>query len=499
MIVLARQQINFIVGMICQVRAISNETKLLCSRSLLNLLTVANFDNMLDNTVIRGFAKMVTAESATSATQHLCAKAFSLLSSQHSGRLMLSSHLSNLQALFGVINTAPERTQVLIAKATFNMLSDDSTRVMSFHANAMTVIKIISTLNLSEMQELTSQILITIAFDVSLHKVLLHEPIMAILILFLNKATGSAFECAVETCALYSRIPMFRAQMVDKGIVVAFINASFANKLNSTDIVEGVLRCISFLSFSDGCTEKMVVDSNIMLVLHTFREISDLKCAAMVALTLRNLSKDVKLAEFIIEQHGIRLLYQMLKIVEYSESFLLCQSAVIVMENLAKATSFHSKIIEEGIFMEILLMIASIFFDDAEEMDPSFHELDVIPVVAALHLVAETSSCHKKIVESSVVATLTNLLSILSPQGLFSAAKTICSLASSPYCRQDLVDQNAVGLILSIAPKADLLTQSQCTLALAFLSACTHTPHGIPMSPALVPLSYDFLSTDLCH
>ena len=57
------------------------------------------------------------------------------------------------------------------------------------------------------MREITAQLLITLASDETIHETLAAEPIVNILILFLNQSIGFGFECALEVnCTLLTSI-----------------------------------------------------------------------------------------------------------------------------------------------------------------------------------------------------------------------------------------------------------------------------------------------------
>ena len=55
-------------------------------------------------------------------------------------------------------------------------------------------------LTFNHMREITAQLLITLAYDKSIHDILAAEPVVNILILFLNQSIGFGFECALEVC-----------------------------------------------------------------------------------------------------------------------------------------------------------------------------------------------------------------------------------------------------------------------------------------------------------
>ena len=110
-----------------------------------------------------------------------------------------------------------------------------ATRVAAIKSNALTVLKIVaafqeagddgpmiapsssserhmsikstSSLTFNHMREITAQLLITLAYDESIYEALAAEPIVNILILFLNQSSGFGFECALEVnCTLLTSI-----------------------------------------------------------------------------------------------------------------------------------------------------------------------------------------------------------------------------------------------------------------------------------------------------
>ena len=486
------------IAMICQVRSISMETKHLCAQSLLNLCQPQNIANILNVSVVSCFAAILNFE-CYNMTAHICARAFLILSSNEAGRACLSQSLVNLQTLFGLVNKPSEKTKIVLAKATFNMLADPATRVVSIKSNALTVLKIVAAFedrkatatriarSFNDIREITAQLLVTLAFDNTTHRILFTEPLVGILILFINNSVGFSFECALQACSIYASIPMFRKSMVEKGLVTAIVNASLgskktgtsagSNQLDETNLALAATRTLAFISYAENeSRESMVNDSTVMIVLHSlkYHAFTSIRCATIMSILLRNISQVTKLSDILVEQKAIRLLAEILREVDYRRSFVLCQSAVIVMQNLAKSKIYHAQMIGEGFFMEVLLTVASIV-SEQEQHDSSFATLDVTPIITALDLVSESQSSHAKMVESGIVATYTSLLSLLDNKTRYLTAKAICNISSSEECREGLVKEGAMELLISMAPYADTATKAKITMAIGFLSELVRT------------------------
>merc|ERR1711998_168469 len=126
------------------------------------------------------------------------------------------------------------------------MLADPATRVVSIKSNALTVLKIVAAFedrkatatriarSFNDIREITTQLLVTLAFDNTTHRILFTEPLVGILILFINNSVGFSFECALQACSIYASIPMSRKSMVEKGLVTAIVNASLGSKKTGT-------------------------------------------------------------------------------------------------------------------------------------------------------------------------------------------------------------------------------------------------------------------------
>ena len=226
----------------------------------------------------------------------------------------------------------------------------------------------------------------------------------------------------------------------------------------------------------------MTDESSVMVVLHILKPyvISDVRCASLVAMILKNISMDLGLASTLIDQYAIRLLHDIFKNVNYIKSIVLCNCSIIVMQNLASCKEYHERIMSEGYFMEVLLCVASTLNGTHEEksergIDPHFDEIDVAPITKAIELVAETSACHLSLVDGGIVSTFESLLNQLHDDKKLMSAKTIANIASSTNCRQNLVNSGAIELIVKISAGADIETKSKCTLAIGYLSEYTHT------------------------
>ena len=364
------QNILTVIEMICQVRSISKITANLCARSLLNLMTNQNFSHMIQDNVIRCFSSIVSSD-CLELTCNLCARAFLIISSRAQGRVRFNKKIPALEQIFGLINANETKTHIVISKACFNMLGDPDCRIAAIEARALSVLKIAASFNNSSISESIGQTLIVISSDERIHKKLLKEPIIEIILLLLSTTEGWPFECAIQACAAFASFPIFRATMIDKGVITSIVNCFLAGKVHDYVIGEAIARCLCFLSFVKSYCDNMITGANIMLPLNLLElfSCSSVFTGSMVVITLRNLSSASKCGDTMIQQHAIRLIGNIMRSLPIEQSFPLCQSAILVMQNLAKYTPYHSLVIQEGVLMEVLLRVASIISNDDDQRD----------------------------------------------------------------------------------------------------------------------------------
>ena len=251
------------------------------------------------------------------------------------------------------------------------MLGDPDSRIAAIEARALSVLKIAASLNNTSISESIGQTLIVISSDERIHKKLLKEPIIEIVLLLLSTTEGWPFECAIHACAAFASFPIFRATMIDKGVITSIVNCFLVGKVHDYVIGEAIARCLCFLSFVKSYCDNMITGANIMLPLNLLGlfSCSSVFTGSMVVITLRNLSSASKFGDTMIQQHAIRLIGNIMRSLPIDQSFPLCQSAILVMQNLAKYTSYHSLVIQEGVLMEVLLRVASIISNDDDQRD----------------------------------------------------------------------------------------------------------------------------------
>ena len=128
------------LNMIALVRTVHGNTKRLCARAFLNLITEDNMDAMVDAGVVRTLAALSTVDEPR--TQFLCARGFLVFTAHAKGRLDLVSRRHAQQALYNMVHLDDMRTLIVVGKAVCNMLACDESCMSAVHSGALSCLKV---------------------------------------------------------------------------------------------------------------------------------------------------------------------------------------------------------------------------------------------------------------------------------------------------------------------------------------------------------------------
>lgn len=516
--------------MIALVRSVSHNTKQLCARALLNLLTEQNFHALKEEGALRIFATLSGISDLH--TQSICSRGFLLSTSSMKNREDIVGRHTVIQSLFAMVKCKSTKTRTLSGLAICNLLACPVSQKSVIKAGALPVLKILATMEIEELMEATARVITSLAAVATVHSALLREPIVTVLVLFTQQFSRPTFECAIYAFSCLSQATVFRRPLIDKGCVAALVAAVVNGRVNSVELALEVCRCLCLLSFETERAEAMVVQGNVLLALHAIYHNGTCspEAAAMISTILRNLSDTPKIRKNIIQQDGFRLLG--LLIARYaSEGAMMCKAAVVVMSNLGEQSALHEELLEQG-FMEMMFKVtvgsdekstdatdqsvttslpsqivaASNVSDYGSDDDRSANSMqsqtlilaksDVYFIASAIHSVCHTAACHAAIVAGHVVAIFKKLLE--GKTNDVSRHEIICALSrlsSSKRCRQTLVDQHTPTLLVQLARLAivdgRLDSESQCSLALGFLSDITCVKSGVVASFLLLSMNQE--------
>lgn len=126
----------------------------------------------------------------------------------------------------------------------------------------------------------------------------------------------------------------------------------------------------------------------------------------------------------------------------------------------------------------------------------SFTHNEVSYISKTLNLLSQSPSCHLAIVAGEVMKIFKALIDGLSVSARCELATALANLAASKHCREYLIKQKAMELLIALSTTSDARTQAQCSMAIGFLSEMSVVSDGVVASSLLLSLSLeDFAST----
>jgi len=122
--------------MIAMVRSVSPLTKDTCAKTLLNLLTPASLELMVDKGLVQALTSLAKLNSEC--CMSICAHGFCILTANDVGCAAVSSKPATLASLFAIVGrTAEEETRLVAGKAIVNLLQRDDSRELAVSSNVV--------------------------------------------------------------------------------------------------------------------------------------------------------------------------------------------------------------------------------------------------------------------------------------------------------------------------------------------------------------------------
>jgi hypothetical protein len=532
------QNILQIILMIALVRSVGTVTKKLCAISLLNLISDENMPALCSAGAIRVFGTLCSSNDQV--LRNICARGFLLFTTKANRCEELIQRRAVVQALFSMVKSKSSKARVLVGLSVCNLLSVTSSQKIAISTGALSVLKILCTLPYDDLKEAIARVVISILQVSSLHIHLTTQPIAGILTMMVQQSKGFTFDCAVNALACMSQYEIFRNILIDKGAVAVLVNAVMNGSITSTSTAEAVCRCLCFLSYTRDRSEIMIKQGHLIFGLHALRKTrhcNDMS-AKMMAIIIRNLSFDSNMRKYIVHQDGVGFLWLIMRDFPNAQQSTYT-SGLLTLYNLSLETSLHQELIEQG-FVDILYHIvlptppvhslarsdSSVTngdIDDEElvksfdinspiaakkdeittiadyrplKVDLSFTPVnaragqsnvtvstdDIIYITKAIELVSQTKSCCKALVDGNIIDVIYDLYNGLTDESRLSTTLAIVNISALPECRAQLVELGTCDLLIKLSNTSNPITQSKCSVALAYLSDITTIHEGVVQS-----------------
>ena len=359
-----------IILMISLVRTVLPSTKLICAKALLNLVTDLNLDYIERSGAVRVFATLSTIDHGP--IQQICSKGFYLLTLNTERRQVTVSSRKVMQSLYNMVKSSSSRTRVRIGTAVCNLLSCPTTNKAAIYAGALSVLKIIATMDFEELRESCARVIINLSEDDSLKDLLLQQPLVEILVLVLHNSRGYTFECAILALSRLSQSEVFKDIVIERGGVTALISTVMAGKIRSPVMAEEVCRCLCHLSYRHQYAERMISSGHLIMSLHAvyLTGMCSADTALLIAITLRNFSESLAARKYIMAQDAFKLVVSL--ITDFTTSRYCCtiiySSLVTFVYNLSLVPALHTSLVSQGL-MQLLKKICLFANDEDADTD----------------------------------------------------------------------------------------------------------------------------------
>jgi hypothetical protein len=106
---MVEQKVVETLMMICMVRSVSDETKLMCAKALLNLVSSETIVLILGTGIVHALAALSSQESEE--TMQICANLFNMITQDQEGRVVIASRSSTLKGLYSLMRSKNTDTQ----------------------------------------------------------------------------------------------------------------------------------------------------------------------------------------------------------------------------------------------------------------------------------------------------------------------------------------------------------------------------------------------------
>eukprot|EP01032_Pedospumella_encystans_P015075 gene15075-17275_t len=370
-----------IILMISLVRTVSDNTKLICAKALLNLVTDDNLHAMEHSGAVRVFATL--SMRPVPVLQQICSKGFYLLTLNVHRRTTLVSSVPVLQALFNMVKCQSSRTRIRIGTAVCNLLSCPATNKAAISAGALSVVKIIATMDFEELREATARVIINLAQDESLQDLMLRQPIVEILVLILQQSSNYTFECAIMAFSCLSQTKQFKKTLVSRGGISALIGTIITGKVCTPLVAEEVCRCLCHLSYNSDNAESMVRNGHLILSMQAIylSGLCSADTALLITLAMRNLSESLPARKYLIDQGAFKLLVSIITDFTFSRycCTIMYSAMVTFVYNLALVPALHASLVEQGL-MSLLERICLYGSESLPSIDANLPKLDKLSI-----------------------------------------------------------------------------------------------------------------------
>lgn len=506
--------------MIALVRAVTTQTREVCARALLNLITEESTARVIDDGITQGLASLCGLDSEI--CLQICAQAFWTLSLHPIGRAKISSKKYIMQGLCSLVRSDSIMTRSLCGATILNLLLlEPETAVLATEAGALAVVKVMCTSGDADIQVECARAIAKIAPLAACREHMSKDSIPHAMVLLAqqNQNTAAAVTALQAlTCLAVSQFPL--AVLLQAGIlhVITYrvLSSTFLmDKRPKSGVLSGAKdgpenaggdtrqsdaamevteSCVYILyRFASNKELRLAITkaqavSAVVILLHNVCAWGEAKAQSrskicllesMLAATLERLSWLPASQHHIIEDGAMSALVELVKRrrdapLLYGAQF--ARSLAISFANLARNEGRRVHLVSVGAIEALILVLKRGFLQAGMSA-----ETDVVVWRAVLGMMQLSESSDDLLVTMALNGALDLLvLIILSVSGKLGerceiiqryAAGALCNFSRCQGCRPLLAAHpDAVEAVMALSKSTNTAIQGHCSIILANLS-----------------------------
>lgn len=490
------------IQMIAMVRAVTDETKLACAKALLNLLTEATLEKMVEASLVQALAslgrcrshdKSGAEEAETAHTQvgalfgldkgddsaqltittagdeeaddaagppdaqtleleeimTYCAQAFCFLSAHEVARKAIAAKHVALKAIFNLNSAKNKQTRITAGKAVCNLLTHIESQEAAVATGAVSVLRDMARVGDDpKSRSNVAEALFVMTCNAGLREKIVQQGALPVLVLLArNGKERSTMLCVRALCNL-AWDENTRKKIVESGALAALI--ALAMNSNNAETLQGCAQSLCYLSFFEPNCAHMVKED----VVRALITINDKQSTALwvdpFSNTNNNSSDDAN--EVVTEEAAEKVTTREISAEKRAETaWEIGQLIALTLRLLSWSPGGQEKMVDDEAVPLLCKLVDSIDFSFVKDKDTTADT-------------ADTAKCDDPVTVTG------GGLSQGDQDRALDCAIAFCNLAYEPSLRELLVDQGAVHSVCLLATAPDVETQWRCAATLRYLA-----------------------------
>lgn len=448
---------------------VSDRTKLMCAKALLNLVYADTLTYALETGIVHALGAL--SHQDNSETMEICANLFCVLSCNSEARLMISQSRTSLQGLFSLMRSKDQDTQVLCGKAVCNLLSYPESKHATTRSGALLVIKVLATLGVEECEKTCASALTVLAQDEACCDLMVQEKAANVLVLLSQSSQPETVIGAVKALSCLSFFQRLRQPLVEAGAVSALMCLVLSGRFME-DIKDDCARTLCYLTMSKESRDTMVEEKCVYgLVILCSRAEGSRMIEPFCAAALQRFSWSKSTHAALLDEGGVDMAVALIRkgceagargVLDAADQEVVCD-CMTALANMAGSVDLADGLVAVGV-VDCLELLA--------KQEQVRQDTQVVWRIAytIFHLSQHQRHRHA-LVEKNLVPSLVELVAFGNDASKQCCAAALCNLSKEKSVQAGMLECGALSVLVNLSQKDNKITKQWCSIAIANLSA----------------------------